>query len=81
MTLDRGKVVKGLFSSYDDYYESVWMVSQGEKGIFTEKSYKIAGIRYATLWNKEDPSTKGPATLRQIAGDDYYLLKQDGVKP
>ena len=80
LKLDKGKVVKGLFSSYDDYYESVWLVPQGEKGVFTEKSYKIAGIRSAALWIKETSSTNGFSTLQQIPDDEYYLLKKNGMK-
>ena len=80
LTLDRGKVVKGLFSSYDDYYETVWLVMPGERGLFKDKGYKVSGIRNVVPWAKEEASVKGSATFEQMSGDDYYLMKQDSTK-
>jgi hypothetical protein len=82
LTLENGKVVKGLFQSYDDYYETVWMVPQGEPGMFTNKGYKLSGIRQVAVWDKKAsenlkaPSTGGGA---KPGKDDYYLLRESGL--
>ena len=80
LTLDKGKTVKGLYSSYDDYYDSVWIVPKGEQGMFTEKSFKLSGIRHAALWDKKEASKKETTTFSSSTPDDYILMKQDGMK-
>ena len=80
LTLDKGKVIKGLFSSYDDYYETVWLVPQGQQGVFTQKGYKLAGIRHVALWDKKGSSPKGNPSPEGLGSDDYYLMKESGIK-
>ena len=83
LTLDKGRVVRGLFSSYDDYYETIWIVPRdGEKGVFNQKGYKLAGVRHAAFWDVKTSAPTGFATLSSSASaattEDYYLLKKDG---
>jgi len=71
LTLDKGKVVKGIFSSYDDYYGMVWLVPQGDQGLLSQKGFKLSGIKGVNAWNRRDP-----ASLEQMGSHDYYLLKE-----
>jgi hypothetical protein len=76
LTFDKGKVVKGVYRSYDDYYETVWLVPQGEPGVFSQKGYKISGIRSITLWDRKTPSPNTPSSFQDMADDDYKLLNE-----
>jgi hypothetical protein len=81
LTLAKGKVVKGLYRSYDDYYETVWIVPQGEPGVFSQKGYKIAGIRKAVPWERKPVATGAAAPVREEMGsDEYYLLNENPKK-
>ena len=71
LTLDKGKTVKGIFSSYDDYYGMVWLVPQGNAGLLSQKGFRISGIKSVRSWNKNDP-----ASLEQMGSNDYRLLKE-----
>jgi hypothetical protein len=71
LTLDKGKVVKGIFSSYDDYYGMVWLVPQGDQGILSQKGFKLSGIRGVKAWDKRES-----ASLEQMGSSDYHLLKE-----
>jgi hypothetical protein len=71
LTLDKGKVVDGVFSSYDDYYGTVWLTSHGGDGLLNQKGFRIAGIRNVALWDKEKP-----ATMEQMGTSDYFLIKE-----
>jgi hypothetical protein len=77
IVLDKGKTVKGLFSSFDNYYDTVWIVPRGEHGAFTQKSYKLAGIRGAKVLEKTADSNNLSAA-EHPGDDDYYLLKESG---
>jgi hypothetical protein len=83
LTLEKGKIVHGLFSSYDDYYDTVWIVPQrSEQGIFREKSIKLTGIKHAALWDKKGlkttPNIASPDGSMEMPSDEYYLLKESG---
>ena len=71
MTLDKGKVIDGVFSSYDDYYGMVWLVSRGGDSLMNQKGYRVSGIRHVALWKKEKP-----VTMEQMGSGDYYLIKE-----
>jgi hypothetical protein len=81
LTLEKGKVVRGRFSHYDDYYESIWIIPQGPPGVFREKSYKVSGIRNITLWDKKDQAeSKSEPPMMEDLNDDHYLLKKEGLE-
>lgn len=88
LTLSKGKVIRGLFSSYDDYYETVWIVPQGERGVFNEKGIKLSGISKAILWDRKatippastsSATPNAPNTIKEesFGSNDYELLKDD----
>jgi hypothetical protein len=76
MTLDKGKVIKGVYRSYDDYYETIWIVPQGEPGIFSQKGYKISGVRKIELWDRKPTVPNASATFQDMAEDGYQLLDE-----
>ncbi len=82
LTLSKGKVLKGLFSSYDDYYETLWIVPQGERGVFNEKGIKLSGIYKVSLWDKKTAPVNVPETFKQetFGSKDYQLLEEKDRK-
>jgi hypothetical protein len=81
ITLAKGHQVKGVFSSYDDYYETVWLIPQGDPGMFKEKGLKISGIKSITAWERTTANTTlkkaDPHAPPEVTNDDYYLLRED----
>jgi len=73
ITLQKGKVVRGLFSSYDDYYGTVWLVPRGDPGVFSQKGYRVSGIRSAAYWERGQS-----AAMEQepMGGSENSLLKE-----
>jgi hypothetical protein len=68
LTLTGGKIVKGLYGSYDDYYETVWIVPRGEPGVFAQKGMKISGIHYAAMWDRNAAAPSGePGPLKDLS--------------
>jgi hypothetical protein len=82
LILEKGKIVHGLYGSFDDYYDTIWIVPRGEPGVFKEKGYKLNGIKNAALWDKKKtPSSEppAPAALKDIdPEEEHYLLKKEG---
>jgi hypothetical protein len=39
-----GSVMPGLFQSYDDYYEKLWLVPKGDAGVFQSRSVRLSSI-------------------------------------
>ena len=76
IVLLKGKMIRGLFGSYDDYYETVWIVPRGERGVFTEKSYRLSGIKHAGAWDrKKEEAPSASPLLQEVGSSDYELLK------
>ena len=86
LTFDRGRVVKGVFSSYDDYYQTVWIVPrQGEKGFFNQKGYKLGGIQQAAPWDVRESQAQKPVEGFAAFADgssttDEYILTKPEAK-
>jgi hypothetical protein len=79
LTLSKNKIANGLFSSFDEYYETVWLIPQGEKGVFQAKGYRLSGIHNAVLWDrKAEPGLTH--NVDEAGNHDYYLIKDGGFK-
>lgn len=53
VVLRDGSLIKGLFSSYDDFYGTLWLYPKGQGGFFKEKSYRIDSIKSARIIDKK----------------------------
>ena len=75
LELDKGKEVKGLFASYDDYYEMVWLVpKENQHSLLSQKGYKLSGIHAVKLW---DAAQATNTSSDKNSEEGFILMKKD----
>jgi hypothetical protein len=80
VSLSDGRTLEGMFTTFDEYYQLVWMIPKGKKRFFRDASYRLRDIEAVRVIS--EPKTAVPVSHTESAATTHesvpYQLLDDG---